>query len=200
MLLNLITHTYSQKINLVTWKTAGNSDKHRYITILIYCLHQATLCQLVSYLLSWTCPEGSVWLLSANWSSRPPHQGPSSTAGYVGTPGCVLVWVPKHIGTRSDHHRPGTAVAWDLNQAGAKNQVRILLYHSQGGSPQLVFQPRLLGLLEQRAGGRVIKQLRIKNQAQDSTHLRQQERQKRRFISLDFHDAFFIKFFTMLSY
>lgn len=41
----------------------------------------------------------------------------------------------------------------------------------------MLFQPRLLGLLELRAGRRIKEELRIKNQAEDSTHLREQEKE-----------------------
>lgn len=72
-----------------------------------------------------------------------------------------------------------------------ENQVRAVLYHCRGGSAQLILQPRLLGLLEPGAGRCIIEQLRIKHQAEDSTHLRHR-RERTRLISLRFHDAFFI--------
>ncbi len=50
---------------------------------------------LLSYLPSWTCPAGFVWLPSAGWSSRPPHRGSWGTEECAGTPGCVWVWVPE---------------------------------------------------------------------------------------------------------
>lgn len=52
------------------------------------------------------------------------------------------------------------------------------LYRCGGGSAQLLLQPHLLGLLQLRAGRGIIEQLGVQNQAEDSPHLRQQEKEE----------------------
>lgn len=54
----------------------------------------------------------------------------------------------------------------------------VSLYRWGGGSAQLLLQPRLLGLLQLRAGRGVIEKLGVQNQAEDSTHLRQQKKEE----------------------
>lgn len=157
---------------------------------------------LLSYLPSWTCPAGFVWLPSAGWSSRPPHQGSWGTGECAGTPGCVWVWVPEQrqmsgMGLsliskdkiqllcqmaaaiiQTSKHREGKRA--QRFHKSDKNRIMSFMafYRWGGGSAQLLLQPRLLGLLQLRAGRGVIEQLGVQNQAEDSTHLRQQEEEE----------------------
>lgn len=74
-------------------------------------------------------------------------------------------------------------------------------YRCGGGSAQLLLQPRLLGLLELSAGRGVIEQLGVQNQAEDSTHLREQENEETKvpfmlaYTSFFFQGLFFIMHF-----